>query len=294
MIQSMTAFGRGSSLYEAGTWVVELKCVNSKFLDYQMRLPASLNALEERIKKHVAARISRGRVALSISLNGSAAVRQKLSLNLPLLAQYKKIIAQLRDELGDDFEKPGLSFLLNNRDVVISDEDAPDTEETWQSLAPALEQALEEACVMRAAEGEYLARDLIQRLDSLAGLLEEMEGITPRIIANYQARLRERIAKLLEQDFPEMEQRLAQEVAVTADKCDISEELVRTRSHLAQFRTFLQAAEPVGRKLDFLVQELNREANTMGSKSPDAQALNLVVNLKAELERIREQVQNIE
>jgi uncharacterized protein (TIGR00255 family) len=294
MIQSMTAFGRGSSPYEAGTWVVELKCVNSKFLDYQLRLPASLGALEERIKKHVAVRLSRGRVSLFINLNGAAAARQKLSLNLSLLAQYKKIAARLQKEMGDDFEKPGLSFLLNNRDVVISDEDAPDTEEIWQSLAPALEQALEEACAMRAAEGEYLARDLSQRLDLLAGLLEEMEGITPRIIANYQERLRERIAKLLDQGLPELEQRLAQEVAITADKCDISEELVRARSHLAQFRTFLQAAEPVGRKLDFLVQELNREANTMGSKSPDARAINLVVSLKAELERIREQVQNIE
>jgi uncharacterized protein (TIGR00255 family) len=290
----MTAFGQGGSPYETGTWSVELKCVNSKFLDWQVRLPASLNALEERIKKYAAARLSRGRVSLFITLNGTAVARQKLSLNLPLLAQYKKIAAQMKAEMGDDFEKPGLSTLLGIRDLVISDEDAPDTEAMWQSLIPALDQALDEACAMRSAEGEYLAQDLNQRLDVLAGLLEEMEEITPQIIAGYQNRLRERIARLLDQDAPEMEQRLAQEVALTADKCDISEELVRARSHLAQFRTFLSSAEPVGRKLDFLVQELNREANTMGSKSPDTRAINLVVSLKAEMERIREQVQNIE
>jgi uncharacterized protein (TIGR00255 family) len=291
----MTAFGRGSAPYGDGYWQVELKCVNSKFLDYQLRLPARLAVLEERVKKYVGSRLSRGRISIFVTLNGAAAAGQTLSLNLPLLEEYKKIAARLQAELGTSFAKPDLGYLLNNRDLVISSEKEEDEDDIWNSLYPALEQALGEACSMRAAEGAYLAEDISRRLELLADFIDQLERLTPLIIEHYRQRLGERIARLLQdQPAPDLEQRLAQEVAIVTDKCDISEELVRVRSHLAQFRAFLKAAQPVGRKLDFLLQELNREANTIGSKSPDAQAINLVVSLKAELERVREQAQNIE
>jgi uncharacterized protein (TIGR00255 family) len=291
----MTAFGRGSAPYGDGAWQVELKCVNSKFLDCQLRAPASLAPMEEGIKKYIGSRLKRGRVNIFIALKGVTAASQTLSLNRPLLEEYKKVAAQLQAELGTGFTKPDWACLLTNRELVLSSEKEEDEQSIWDSLSPALEQALAEACAMRQAEGAYLAEDLTGRLTLLAGVIDQLEEISPLIITTYQQRLQERISKLLQEPItPELQQRLAQEVAVVADKCDISEELVRTRSHLAQFRSFLQAEEPVGRKLDFLTQELNREANTIGSKSPDARAMNLVVSLKAELERVREQVQNIE
>ncbi len=293
MIKSMTAFGRGRSPHYSGFWLVEIKCVNGKFLDYHMRTPQSLNALEERIKKHVGLHLSRGRINLNISLSGASETQPSLSLNLPLLREYKRIWNQLEAELGGNLEKPNLGALLNNRDLVLADEPTPDLEISWQSLLPALNQALHEADAMRAAEGANLAADLRERLNLLESMFAKMAELAPAIVHNYRERLKERIARLLD-EVEVNQERLAQEVAFMADRCDISEELVRAQSHLQQFRGFLKAKGPVGRKLDFLVQELNREANTMGSKSPDAAAQALVVEVKAEIEKIREQIQNIE
>ena len=293
MIKSMTAFGRGYAPLGTGNWLLEIKCVNSKFLDFQLRIPASLNALEDRLKKHIGHYLNRGRISVFISVNGATINNVKLTLNHELLAEYKKILQQLEQEMGAGFEKPNLGILLTNRDIVINEEDVLDNETMWNSLLPALTQALEDAGAMRVAEGEFLANDLRQRLDAIELMVGQIEKVSPQIVANYKQRLQERIAKLLDDIEPDRE-RLAHEVAIAADKCDISEEVVRARSHINQFRGFLQSDEPVGRKLDFLVQELNREANTMGSKSPDVDAINVVVACKAELEKIREQVQNIE
>lgn len=293
MIKSMTAFGIGRSNHANGFWLVEIKCVNSKFLDYQLRTPTSLNALEERIKKHVAQKLSRGRVTISISLNGAPETQPSLTLNLTLLDEYKKILTQLKKELGDDLEKPNLGMLLNNHDLVMTAESTPDIEEYWKSLEPALDQALAEVYAMRQAEGANLAEDMRGYLDSLEEMFGRMQQIAPKIVDNYKERLKERITRLLDEVEPSPE-RLAQEVAFMADRCDINEELARAASHLLQFRGFLKSDTPVGRKLDFLVQELNREANTMGSKSPDAKALALIIDIKAEIEKLREQIQNIE
>jgi uncharacterized protein (TIGR00255 family) len=182
---------------------------------------------------------------------------------------------------------------LYNRDLILSQEEGPDPEALWGQLEPALAQALDELEAMRAAEGQALAEDLGARLEVVGRLFSEAAARSPQVVAGYQERLRERIAFLTGDTEPDP-QRLAMEVAVIADKADITEEAVRAASHLEQFKQFLLSSEPVGRKLDFLMQELNREANTMGSKTPDAEAGQTIVELKAELERIREQIQNVE
>jgi uncharacterized protein (TIGR00255 family) len=231
-------------------------------------------------------------VNVTVKAAGAAEAPPRLVLNRPLVREYRRVLEELRAELGSD-QDPGLAPFLANRDLILVEEADPDLEAMWAELAPAVEAALEELEAMRLAEGAHLAADLAERLDRLAGLLQEAAAAAPEVAEAYRQRLHERIAKLL----PDVEadpQRLALEVAVIADKCDITEEAVRAQSHLEQFGVFLAAAEPVGRKLDFLLQELNREANTMSSKLPDAPASQLVVEIKAELERLREQVQNLE
>ncbi|MCB2191101.1 MAG: YicC family protein [Deltaproteobacteria bacterium] len=292
MIKSMTGYGRGQNAVGEGAWVAELKTVNSRYLDFHLRLPSGLTALEERIKKCVGARLTRGRVSLSVAASGAVEAAPRLVLNRPLVREYRRVLSELQQELGID-QEPGIMPFLYNRDLILSQEEGPDPKDLWSQLEPALEQSLDELEAMRAAEGQAMAEDLSARLEVVGRLFDEAAARSPQVVAGYQERLQERIAFLTGDTEPDP-QRLAMEVAVIADKADITEEAVRAASHLEQFKQFLQSSEPVGRKLDFLMQELNREANTMGSKTPDAEAGQTIVELKAELERIREQIQNVE
>ncbi|CAO0823256.1 YicC family protein [Desulfarculales bacterium] len=292
MIKSMTAYGRGQAPAGEGSWIVELRCVNSRFLDPHVRLPSGLMGLEDRVKKYLSERLTRGRVNLTVNVAGAVETPQRLVLNRPLVCQYRRVLEELKQELGSQGD-PGLAPFLANRDLILVEETTPDLEATWLALEPALALALNEAEAMRQAEGAALAQDLAERLTWVEELFKQAAARSPEIVKHYRQRLGERLARLGE--LPEVDsQRLALEVAIIADKCSVTEEAVRAQSHVEQFRTFLQTSEPVGRKLDFLIQELNREANTMGSKSPDAAASQMIVEIKAELERIREQVQNIE
>ena len=293
MIKSMTGYGRGQTAVADGQWIVEFRTVNSRFLDVHLRAPSGILALEDRIKKAIGARISRGRVNISITASGAVEATPKLVLNKPLFDQYREVVRQVETELGMDRPVGALPY-LNYRDMILTEEQTPDLDNTWSQLEPAISLALDEAEQMRVAEGESLKQDFVTRLGRLDGLFKEAAKRSPEIVENYRQRLQERVAKLMNGDMEPDPERLATEVAIIADKCDITEEAVRAQSHLEQFQTFLEDAEPVGRKLDFLLQELNREANTMGSKSPDAAASSVVVEIKAELERLREQVQNIE
>jgi uncharacterized protein (TIGR00255 family) len=288
----MTAFGRGQAPARDGAWVVELRCVNSRFLDPHFRLPHGLAGLEDRIKKLVATRLTRGRVNIAVKATGAVEAPPALVLNKPLVQEYRRVLDELKAELGMTGD-PGLGPFLANRDLILVEDVSPDMDQLWAELEPALNQALDEVDAMRSAEGANLAQDLLQRLELLDQLFAQAASQAPQVVENYRAKLRDRIAQLMTDPEPDP-QRLALEVAILADKCDVTEEAVRARSHLEQFRRALDAAEPVGRKLDFLLQELNREANTMTSKLPDAKASQLCVDIKAELERLREQVQNIE
>jgi len=292
VIKSMTAYGRGQAAAREGSWVVELRAVNSRFLDPHLRLPPGMAALEDRLKKHLAARLARGRINVSVRAQGAVEPPPRLVLNRPLVREYRRVLNELKAELGIERDT-GLGPFLANRDIILVEEEAPDWDQLWAELRPAVDEALEELEDMRRAEGANLAEDLAQRARRLAELFQQAAAQAPEVVKNYRARLAERVAQLTGEVEPDP-QRIAYEVAIVADKCDITEEAVRAQSHLEQLTGFLAAPDAVGRKLDFLLQELNREANTMASKLPDASAAQLVVEIKAELERLREQVQNIE
>jgi len=288
----MTAFGRGQNSAREATWTVEIRTVNSRFLDFHLKIPPMINCLEERVKKLVSARLTRGRVNLSITLTGLLDTKPKLILNRPLVREYRRVLDELREELGMDAD-PGLGAFLANRDLIRAEDSTPDADELMAQVAPAVNQALDSLMEMRDVEGATLAADFRERLDLLAVLFKKVGEASPAIAESYRQRLQERLAILLGDVQPDPE-RIAQEVAIIADKSDITEETVRAASHLEQFKSMLEMDQPVGRKLDFLIQELNREANTMGSKSPDAAIAQLIVEIKTELERLREQVQNVE
>ncbi|GAW67271.1 yicC domain protein [Geoanaerobacter pelophilus] len=292
MIKSMTGYGKGESTHEGGRFVVEVRCVNHRYGEVTVKLPRALMQFENEIKKRVAERLVRGKIDVFIQVENAVSLGVPTA-NLPLARGYLKAFNSIKEALGLEGEVK-LSLIASQRDVVTV---AAEAEATLEEIPPELVQALEDALrrvdEMRLFEGESLHADFVKRREVLAQLIAKVAARSPLVVQEYAQRLKERVAQLLtEGNVPE--ERLALEVALLADKCDVTEELVRLESHLRQFDETLNSSEPVGRKLDFLLQEINREVNTTGSKANDAQMAALVVELKAELEKIREQVQNIE
>jgi len=288
----MTGFGKGESANQDVTLAVEIKSVNHRYCDINIKLPRSLSAFENDVKKTVGQKLKRGKVDVYINLNliGSAAMRA--TLNRPLVSAY---LAAL-DELKNEFAVSGdisLDWLASQKDLIQIEEATIDPEIMKEVLITAVQKALTGHDQMRIAEGEATADDMFARLGLISGLLDQIETLAPEVPKEWQVKLEQRLQKFSEEiEFDP--QRLAQELAIVADRCDVSEELTRFRSHIQQFEALLKSDEPVGRKMDFLVQEMNREANTTGSKSNHAELTRLVVDIKAELEKIREQVQNVE
>lgn len=292
MIKSMTGYGKGESVHEAGRFIVELRCVNHRYGEVTVKLPRALMQFENEIKKRVAEKLVRGKIDVFIQVENAVALGVPTA-NLPLARGYLKAFNDIKETLGLEGEVK-LSLIACQRDVVtVAAEAEASLEEIPAELTAALDEALRRVDEMRLFEGESLFADFRKRREVLAGLIGRVAERSPLVVAEYAERLKERISQLLA-DGSLPEERLALEVAVLADKCDITEELVRLESHLRQFDETLSRSEQVGRKLDFLLQEINREVNTIGSKANDAQIAVLVVELKAELEKIREQVQNIE
>lgn len=292
MIKSMTGFGKGRAAVGELSLTVEIKSVNHRYGDITIKAPRSMMALEGEIRKRVGERLKRGRIDVYISLETLAGGDNVPVLNRPLAEGYLRLFA----EMEQDYDLQGgvsLSLLAAQRDVISLQETSPVEEEVRRCLDEALDKALDALERMRMAEGDATGRDMAARLDLLDELLEAARQRAPLVPQEWRIKLQERLARL-ETGFEVDPQRLAQEVALFADRCDISEELSRFKSHLEQFRGLFASEEPVGRQMDFLVQELNREANTMGSKSNDVELTRQVVAIKAELEKIREQVQNIE
>ncbi|ACH40213.1 stationary phase survival protein, YicC family, YicC_N and DUF1732 domain-containing [Citrifermentans bemidjiense Bem] len=292
MIKSMTGYGKGESTHEGGRFVVEVRCVNHRYGEVTVKLPRALMQFENEIKKRVAERLVRGKIDVFIQVENAVSLGVPTA-NLPLARGYLKAFTSIKEALGLEGEVK-LSLIACQRDVVTVAAEAEATlEEIPPELVVALEDALRRVDEMRLFEGESLYADFQKRREVLAQLIAKVGARSPLVVQEYAQRLKERIGQLLtEGNVPE--ERLAVEVALLADKCDVTEELVRLESHLRQFDETLNSGEPVGRKLDFLLQEINREVNTTGSKANDAQMAALVVELKAELEKIREQVQNIE
>jgi uncharacterized protein (TIGR00255 family) len=293
MIKSMTGFASASAAVGSWSLSVEIRTYNSRHLDLAVRLPPGYADLEENVRSLIAARLTRGRVEARIHMEDSAATLGSVEADLARARAVHSALEHIKTELG----LPGpltLEQVIGAGGLLKTIQPAADLAAAGSLLAGVMRQALDDLDGMRATEGHALALDLSQRLTAIEAALMEIGRHAEGLPALYLERLQERLA-VLTQGRAEMDSaRLAQEAALLADRCDISEEIVRARSHLQQFRTIMDAAEPGGRKLNFLLQELNREFNTMGSKIGNAAAAHEIVAVKTELEKIREQVQNVE
>ncbi|MDH8676685.1 YicC family protein [Fusibacter bizertensis] len=294
MIYSMTGFGRGEFSNEAFDVTLEIKSVNNRYCDIIIKMPKKLNVFEDRMKNKIKAKLSRGRIDVYVNLEEKAYDNYEVSANFEVLDKYVKVYKEIQSRYGikDDLN---LSMLTRVQEGIEVSYLERGEEDYWLAIEPAIDQAIDRIVAMRALEGEQLRGDILSKVANIKNTLSAIEVHTPRIVENYRAKTRERISDLLLDMKAEIdEMRLANEIAIYADKTNINEEIVRIYSHLEQIDTILTSTEPVGRKLDFLVQELNREINTIGSKSPDIDISNLVIELKSDIEQIREQIQNIE
>lgn len=292
MIASMTGYGKGLAEVDGLCLTVEIKTVNHRYGDVTVKSPRFLFAFENDIKKRVGEVLKRGKIDLFISQEAVSERGLAPALNRPLAAAYVQVFEEMRETFGLGGEL-SLAWLASQKDVVTLREGDLDETALRQCLERALGTALDAVVKMRRAEGEATLADMAERLRLLEEMLAEVEARAPQVPGEWLAKLEARLAKL-KNDLDLDPQRLGQELAIYADRCDISEELTRFKSHLVQFRALFSQDEAIGRQMDFLVQELNREVNTMGSKSNDAELTRKVVAMKAELEKIREQVQNIE
>jgi uncharacterized protein (TIGR00255 family) len=288
----MTGFGRGEVTAGTRTWVAEVRTVNHRFLDQRVILPRLFAALEEPVKKKVATVLDRGRVDITFSLQGMSAVEPQLVVNGSVARQYYRCLQQLIDDYQLDAQVT-LKDMLTLRDVISLEEQHPDMDAEWPLISGALEAALRDCDLMREQEGKALQQDLLARLAKFESIVRQIEDRLPELQLQRQQDLRLRVSKLLDGlDLDPI--RLAQETAIMADKSDVTEEITRLGSHMTQFRSFLVSDEPVGRRLDFLLQEFLREVNTLSSKIANAGIAHLGVEMKNEIEKLREQVQNIE
>jgi len=291
MIKSMTGYGRGQAQSDGLSFSVEIKAVNHRYGDINIKSPRLLAPFESDIKKLVSAVLKRGKIDLYITQEHTTQLTNKPVVDQQVAKAYIEAFKHLQEVSGLSGEI-SLEFLAGQKDVLVLEDEEFARDDLWKCLSQAINKALTSIQEMRQKEGEATQVDMEGRLSLLSQSIEVIEQSAALVPIEWQQKLRDRLARLQENGGDP--QRVAQEIAIFADRCDISEEITRFNSHLSQFQDLLQQQEPVGRQLDFLVQELNREANTMGSKSNDATLTRHVVTLKAELEKIREQVQNIE
>ena len=293
MIKSMTGFGSTDLAVGAFHHRIELRSVNSKFCDIKVKTPPDMNGLEQHIMAKIRERLARGRVDLLVYREAAEMdVPRAVTVNWDLLDQYFKAYRSIREKYGVN-QDINLNNMINAREVVTLQRQAGDLESMWKSLEPGIDTVLDSLIDMRENEGRLLAVDMAGRLDIIKKIVGKLAVLAPEMVEIYKKRLEERIAALLPQGGVD-ETRLAQEVLFFADRTDITEEIIRLKSHIQQFLTFLDIVEPVGRKLDFLIQGMNREINTIGSKSSSAEISQMVVEVKSELEKLREQIQNVE
>ncbi len=292
MLISMTGYGRGEELIDGRNILCEVRSVNHRYFEYSARLPRAYGYLEEKGKSYLQKLITRGKVELSISINHISGTDAVVSVNTELAKGYAAALRSLCEPLGVE-DNLKLSDMMRFSDIFTLQKTTEDADMIWNDVKKVLAVAVENFVNMRKVEGERMAADITARLAAIEDYVEKIENYTPSIIERYKERLRTKIAEILEtRDIDE--QRVLTEVAILTDKLAVDEETVRLHSHLAQFRKLIASNEPVGRKLDFLIQEINREMNTLGSKVQDVIVTGYVVDMKAELEKIREQIQNVE
>ncbi|AQX53990.1 YicC/YloC family endoribonuclease [Priestia flexa] len=291
MIRSMTGFGRGRADNEVQAVTVEMKSVNHRFCEITVRMPRQLMEIEDKIKKIIQTYIKRGRVEVFVTISGEGLAKKTLQTDWELLGEYMKAFQEIseRHQLSKSVE---IQDILHMPDVMTTSEEEVDQTSIHQLVFTAVEQAVGQLLTMREKEGQELYQDLVQHLTNIQQLRDEVESLAPTVSEQYEDRLRKRLTDYLEGTIDE--QRVLAEVAIFAEKADVNEELTRIHSHLTQFFQTIDTTDVIGRKLDFLVQELNREMNTIGAKANNGKIAQCVIDMKTQLERLKEQVQNIE
>ncbi len=292
MINSMTGFGRSQQTVSGMTVTVELKSVNHRYFEFAARVPRNYAFLEEKLKSFFASAVARGKAECFVGIEDPESDAVEVTVNTALARGYMEAFQTL-SELAGTNEQASASTLSRFPDVLSVHKAQPDEARVWEAVRQTAALALEQFLSMRKTEGEKLRADILSRAERIETLVGFVESRSPQTVREYNEKLRRRMEELLH-DANVDEQRLLTEAAIFADKVAVDEETVRLRSHLSQLRQFLDADEPIGRKMDFLVQEINREANTIGSKAQDVEIAKTVIEIKAEVEKIREQVQNIE
>lgn len=292
MANSMTGFGRGEAKGCGYQIAIEIKSVNNRFLEVMVKLPRNLNVIEERFRKAVQEKVQRGRADIYINIKETEEKKRIVKVDKDLVLSYDNSLKELANLLNTEYQCD-IASLVTLPEVLNVENEETDVEELWPFLKMALSDAIDQLVCMRRDEGDRLAADLLKRIEDLAGMIDNVAERAPKVVVEYQEKLRDRLSALLAGTAID-EGRFITEVAMFADRASIEEELVRLRSHFIQFREAFTASEPIGRKLDFLVQEMNREINTIGSKANDIEISRIVVQGKSDLEKIREQVQNLE
>ncbi len=295
MLKSMTAFGRSVAEAADKNITVEIRSVNSRYFDCNVRLPRSFAVMEEKVKSYLQQNaVSRAKVEVSITVERHGTDIGAVDVDMALAAGYVDALRRMKEELSLDGEITVMG-VASNRDLFAYTRPAEDLEAEWARILPVLEEAAADYRAMRESEGEKIERDLHEKVASIAAMVNEVEEISRTDVVGYRAKLEGRLREILgDAEILPDEGRLLTECAIFADKIAIDEEITRLRSHFDAFREICAATTPAGRKLDFLMQEMNRETNTIGSKANNARIARIVVDMKCELEKIREQIQNIE
>ena len=288
MLKSMTGYGRREAVTEGKKILVEIKSVNHRYSDYNIKVQRHLGFLEDKIRKYVSSSITRGKVDIYLNVENYETADKQITLNKEIAKNYIDVLYQLRDEFGlkDDIT---VSNVASNPDIFSTERVEEDEEALWNTVKTVLDGALSDFIAMREREGERIQKDLCERIDYMRTLVKEVDERSPQTVKEYSDKLYEKIKEVL--DGKEIDEaRILTEVAIYADKVAVNEETVRLGSHFEEFDTIINSGSPAGRKLDFLVQEINREANTIGSKAQDAEITRAVVDMKSEIEKIREQI----
>ena len=291
-MKSMTGFGRGKLEVNSREYIVEIKSVNHKYSDISIKIPRNIMCFEEKIKKIISNNISRGKIDVFVTFNNYSDEGKNVIINKELAKNYIAQLKELAIENGLD-DKIRVTEITKMPDVLQLKIEDDESDVIWTELEKCVNIAVENFIAMRETEGKRIKQDLSLRIDNVEKLINEIFLHTTGLIEEYVVKLRERIKEILHTDVID-EARLAQEIVIYADKCSVEEELTRLRSHIAQFRNLLDTKEPVGKKIDFLIQEMNRETNTIASKSAKLDITNLAIEIKTIMEDIREQIQNIE
>ena len=291
MIKSMTGYGKSNMSKNLREYQVEIKSVNHRYLDVSIKMPRSLSYLEEEIKKVVSSKVTRGKIDVCITFNNNSLEGRDIKINTEIARMYIKELRNLAESEGIVADIPVTE--ISKLPDVLTIQNNQDDETIKNELLEVSSKAIDNLVDMRKVEGEKIAQDLLVRIQDIEKKVKKISSLSTGLIEEYVVKLNTRIKDLL-QDQEIDEARLAQEVVIYADKCSIEEEVTRLNSHIYQFRELLNSNEAMGKKLDFMIQEMNRETNTIGSKANNLEITNEVINMKTQLENIREQVQNIE